>query len=225
MNARGRRTTAWDVTLDMPSSLGSGVTLPVQSRAQARRERAGPEAPAAGPVPDGEVAGTACRHGPADGPVDVGLQGLRRGRGADHAYLRRAEGTPADRDHRRHPLRDAVEPLRHQLQGRPLARAHDARPAEVERAIRARARGAGLHGERPARGAGGRRGPDRVGSRRCAARARPRLAASARRAVALLLEEREVAPRPGAAVSRASGSATATTTTPISGRSSATGFR
>src|SRR3954464_14936010 len=112
MNARGRRTTAWDVTLDITISLGSRVALPVQSRAEAPRQgpRSGTVAPRA--VPDGEVAGAPCRHRAADRRLDMGLQGLRRGRGTPHAHIRGPAGAAPERDHRRHPLCDPLEPLR-----------------------------------------------------------------------------------------------------------------
>src|SRR5262249_7263340 len=60
------------------------------------------------------------------------------------------------------------------------------------------ARRARLHVEPAACGDRGRRRADRMGSRRRAADAGPRLAAQARRSVPLLLEERQVAARPGA---------------------------
>src|SRR5438105_978845 len=66
---------------------------------------------------------------------------------------------------------------------------------EAERAVRPRPRRAGIHVQRPARGARRRACADRVGSRRGTIDAGPRLAASARRPVALFLEEREVAAR------------------------------
>jgi hypothetical protein len=44
------------------------------------------------------------------------------------------------RDHDRHPLRHALEPVRHELHGRPLARAGQARAAEAERPLRRRPR-------------------------------------------------------------------------------------
>src|SRR5947199_1501682 len=104
MYARGRRTTAWDVTLDTTISVGSDVALPVERRKKAAREGTRSRASAAGAVPDGEVARAACRHGAEDGSLDVGLQSVRGGRGAAHAHLRRAAGAAADRDHDRHPL-------------------------------------------------------------------------------------------------------------------------
>src|SRR5262249_42065300 len=61
--------------------------------------------------------------------------------------------------------------------------------------VRRRPRRAGLHVERPARGDRGRAGARRLGGRRRAAHARPRLAAASRRPLTLLLEEREVAAR------------------------------
>src|SRR5215204_5881268 len=99
MNARGLRTTARDVTLDIAISLGSGAALPFQSGAEARREGARSHAAAAGAVPDGKVAGPALGHGAEDRPRGVGLQGLRRSGGTADADLRRAAGSAADRDH------------------------------------------------------------------------------------------------------------------------------
>src|SRR6266542_7003818 len=132
---------------------------------------------------------------------DLGLQRLRRRREADHAQLGAAPGAAEPRGHGRHPLRHALEPLRHELQGRPLGRAGEARASEAERALRDRAR-RGVHVEPPACGAGGRGGADRLRSRRRAAHARARVATAPDGAVALLLEERQVAPRARAAPRR-----------------------
>ena len=55
---------------------------------------------------------------------------------------------PSDRGDERHPLRHPLEPLRRAVQGRALARARDALPAEAERELRDRPRRGGLHGER-----------------------------------------------------------------------------
>src|SRR5205085_7172790 len=63
-------------------------------------------------------------------------------------------------------------------------------------------RRAGLHVEPPAGGARGGRRADRIRGRRRAARGRAWVAASPRRPEPLLLEEREVAPRPGAPYDR-----------------------
>src|SRR5437588_1112723 len=143
--ARGRRTTAGDVMLDITTSLGSHDVVPVPGRAEAGRARTRPRPAPTRPVPDREVAGPARRNSPEDEPRHLGLQGLRRGGGADHAYLRGAPGAAANRDHDRHPLRDTLEPVRHGLQGRALARAGEARPPETECTLRARARAARLH--------------------------------------------------------------------------------
>ena len=59
-----------------------------------------------------------------NGSRDLGLQGLWRGRARD-ALLGRVHGAAHARDHDRHPLRHALEPLRHDLQGRPLERARE----------------------------------------------------------------------------------------------------
>ena len=48
-----------------------------------------------------------------------------------------------------HPLRDALEPLRHDVHGRPVVGDPRARRAAPERALRDRARRGGLHGQRP----------------------------------------------------------------------------
>src|SRR5205085_5806438 len=70
-----------------------------------------------------------------------------------------------------------------------------ARRAAPVRALRRRARRAGLHVQRAARGARGRERARRVRGRRRAADARARLAAPPGGAEPLLLEEREVAAR------------------------------
>src|SRR5439155_7065360 len=74
-----------------------------------------------------------------------------------------------------------------------------AREAEAGRALCARACGARLHVERPARGARRRERARRVGGRRRGVDARTRLAAAARRPEQVLLEERQVAARARAA--------------------------
>src|SRR5262249_57996200 len=96
----------------------------------------------------------------------------------------------------------ALEPIRRALPRGALERARQDREAEAERALRDRARRAWVHVEPSARGDRIRRSADRLRGRRRAARTGPRLAASPDGAVALLLEEREVAARPGAASER-----------------------
>ena len=150
-----------------------------------------------GPVPDRQVAraarGHACRA-----PTS------RRGTSASSARSR-ARSTltwdelselPQHRDHARHPLRHALEPLRRELPRRALARAREARAAEAERA------------------ASSSRTPSRASPRTCRSRAledenallayeadgepldaRPRLAAAPRGPAQVLLEERQVAAR------------------------------
>src|SRR5215204_931038 len=95
----------------------------------------------------------------------------------------------------RHPLRHALEPLRHELPRRELGDARRAREAEAERPLRGRACGAGLHVERADRGARGRGRADRLRGRRRTAGTRARLAAPPRDPEPVLLEEREVAAR------------------------------
>ena len=56
---------------------------------------------------------------------------------------------PSTRGHRGHPLRHALEPVRHELPRRALARPGRARPAEPVRPVRRRARRAGLHSNLP----------------------------------------------------------------------------
>src|SRR5204862_4274728 len=90
--ARGR-----NATLGIRTSVGRDVALPWQGRAEADRQGSRSGAPAARAVPDGEVAGAPRRDRSANGPRDVGLQGLRRGRGAGHAGLRGTEVAPAER--------------------------------------------------------------------------------------------------------------------------------
>src|ERR671931_551398 len=197
-NARGRRMTAFDVTLDTEISLGAHDVVPFEGRAEADRERTRSDAAATRPVPDREVAGAARGLGSGRRPRDLGLPRVRRGGGTADVELRRAARTAAHGDHDRHPLRDALESFRHELPRRPLARCREARAAEAGRALRRRARRAGLYVERAADRARSGRLADRMGSRRGAARAGARLAVAARRRVALLLEEREVVEGPRA---------------------------
>ena len=109
------------------------AALPLESRGQGARRRIRPGAPAAGPVPHGEVARAPRRRRPARRPRDVAAAHLRRGRGGGHARLRAAARAAGDRGHDRHPLRHALEPLRRRLPRRPLARARGALPAAAAR--------------------------------------------------------------------------------------------
>src|SRR5207342_2049333 len=100
--------------------------------------------------------------------------------------------------HAGHPLRHPLEPLRGHVRGRALERARATRTAEALRAFRRRARRGGLHRERadlvpprPALAARNTRG-------RQAAPAGARRPAPPRHPAEVLLEEREMAPRPGA---------------------------
>ena len=111
------------------------------------------------------------------------------------------------------------------VRGRLLERARRARHADADRAIRDRPRRAGLHGQHAAVVPRGSARGLRHACRRRAADAGARRPAPSRRARQVFLEEREVAARDRARcppTSPASGSATATTTTPIPGRKSAT---
>src|SRR5437763_5073273 len=179
----------------MKTSVRSRAPLPVEGGAEAGRARSRPCATPAGAVPDREVAGAARGHRPAHRPGDLGLPSVRGGRAAARADLRRAPGAPTGRGDRRHPLRDALEPVRRQLPRRALARAREAGETEAERTFRSRSRRAGIHVERAALTAPGGRVAGRLRGRRRAADARARLAAPPRRPATLLLEEREVAPR------------------------------
>ena len=158
---------------------------------------------------------------------DVAAAHLRARRGGGHARLRAAPRAAGDRPHDRHPLRDALEPLRRRLPRRPLARARSALQTAARRALRHRARPAELHREPPARRA--RRGQcdGLLRSRRRAADGGARRPGAPRRPVAVLLEERQVADRARARrppTSRASGNASGTTTTPIPSAKSDTAF-
>ena len=81
------------------------------------------------------MAGTARGLRAGGRPLDLGLQGLRRGPRADHTELGRAPGSAEHRDHDRHPLRHSLEPVRHELPGSPLGRAGEARQAEADRPV------------------------------------------------------------------------------------------
>src|SRR5439155_21337937 len=76
-NARGRRTTARDVTVATETSVGTHDLVPDKGGAEARRARTRSRAPAARAVPDGKVARPALGDGPEDGPLDVGLPYVR----------------------------------------------------------------------------------------------------------------------------------------------------
>ena len=65
-------------------------------------------------------------------------------------YVGAVQRAAADVERAGHPLRDALVEVRHELRGRALARAREARAAEADRALRDRARRGGLHVERPA---------------------------------------------------------------------------
>ena len=83
-------------------------------------------------------------------PRDVGLPRLRRGRGRARAVAgTQLQALPRTEITAGHPLRHALEPLRRDVRGRPLARAREARAAEADGALRRRARRAGLHVELP----------------------------------------------------------------------------
>src|ERR687888_171904 len=103
-NARGRRTTAREVTVATETSVGTHDVVPDEGRAEARRAWARSGAAAAGSVPDREVAGSPLRHGAENGPRDVGLPRLRRGRGAAHPDMGTVQGAPEPRGDRGHPL-------------------------------------------------------------------------------------------------------------------------
>src|SRR5512133_446913 len=179
----------------MLTSVPSDAALPLESRRQGARSGLRPRAAAARPVPDREMARAPRGRGCAGRRRDLDPAALRRGGGGDHARLRAAAGAAGDGDHDRHPLRDALEPLRRRLPRRPLAGASRALPAEAVGALRYCARGGRLHRERAARRA--RRGERtrRVRGGRRAADSRARRAGTSRRPVPLLLEEREVAER------------------------------
>ena len=63
----------------------------------------------------------------------------------------RVQGAAAQAGHDRHPLRDPVDEARHPLGGRRDPDHPRAGPGPAVRHARGRARGAGLHGQRPAR--------------------------------------------------------------------------
>ena len=149
-----------------------------------------------GPVPDREVAGPARRLDPDDRPRHVGLQGLRRGREAGHAQLGRAAGAAEHRDHERHPLRDALEPIRHDASGAsPGASSRSSRsPKPSARFVVAHAE-QGYTANVPLEVLEDEQALHRLRGRRRAARARARLAAAAGDPEPVLLEERQVAAR------------------------------
>ena len=162
---------------------------------------------------------------PEHRPRAVGLPRLRRGRAGARARLGAVPRTAGDRGHDRHPLRDALEPLRRALQGRAVERARAARAAEAERALRRRACRAGVHGERAARRAGGSERPARLRGRRRAADQGARLAApprSSRRGTSGRAPSGCAAWSCAPPTSPGSGSGTATTTTPTTGKKSGT---
>ena len=99
------------------TSVGSRVQG--QGGAEGQRRGVRPCAPAAGPVPDREVAGAARGLGPAD--VDLAtwdFSVVGRGREPDPLSWERARRAAAHEDHAGHPLRHALEPLRRDVRGR-----------------------------------------------------------------------------------------------------------
>ena len=64
------------------------------------------------------------------------LPRLRRGRAGARAHVGAVQRAAAQLERPGHPLRDALEPLRRAVRGRPLARAREALPPEAERASR-----------------------------------------------------------------------------------------
>ena len=206
-------------------SLGAHAPVPIEGGGEGRGGRLRPRAPAARPVPDREVARAARRLGTRHRPGDLGSDGRRRGRAPAHPHLGAAARAAEPRDHGRHPLRHALEPVRHHLQGRPLERAREARLPEAERALRRRARRAGLHFEHPARRPRGgdlARSPTRPTASRSRRITAGRSASSCRRATSGRAPSGFAGFSSSTTTSPGSGSGTATTTTPTSTRKSAT---
>ncbi|CAA9527245.1 MAG: hypothetical protein AVDCRST_MAG79-616, partial [uncultured Thermoleophilia bacterium] len=163
------------------------------TRAEAPRARHRPGAPAAWTVRDGQVAGAARRPGPGHGGRRLPLRGARTRRAADDVDARGATGPPGHRGDGRHPLRDAVEPLRHAVARRLVPDPRGHRPAPARGALRHRPGRAGVHRQPAAREPLRRRRADRLGGRRRRTDARARLSRPPGGAQALLLEERQVA--------------------------------
>src|SRR5215213_283595 len=179
--------------------------VPVEGGEKGGRGGVRPGAAPARPVPDREVAGAPCRLGAVDRPRHLDVRGLGRGGEPGRALVGRAECTSADGAHAGHPLRHPLVEVRHDLRGDPLARARAARAAEAERALRDRARRAGVHVERADLVPPRRARTPRDARRWRAAQRRARLPASARDPREVLLEEREVAPRDRALGGRQAG--------------------
>ena len=201
--------------------------VPEQGGAKGAGSGVRPGAAPARPVPDREVA-RAPRRGrslvPAR-PRGLGLPGQRGGRRAAHAHLGGARRAAEGDRHAGHPLRHPLEPLRRRVHGCPLVCDPRAcRPAS-ERPLRDRARGGGLHGERPCVVPRRRGRAARDARRRRAAHARSTAGRSASSSPASTSgrapsgSARSSCARP---TRRASGSATGTTTTPTPGRKSGT---
>ena len=149
-----------------------------------------------------------------------------RGRRPAHPHVGRARCAPEGRGHAGHPLRDALEPVRHDLRGRAVVGDPRARRA-ARRARTTRSRTQRRDTPRTCR--------RRSSTRRVRCSRRTPTASRSRREHGwplrlvdprqVLLEEREVAARDRATprpTRRGSGSATATTTTPTPGKSSGT---
>src|SRR4051794_40630609 len=167
-------------------------------RAPPRRSRGG--APGARPVPDARLPGSL--RGP-DAPSAARRVDVRDPRGPRRAELLDVGAVPgaaARAHHRRHPLRDEVVEVRHDLDRR-LDR-HAPRRRRDERRVRPRVLRRRLHHEPPARGRPRRQGLGRVRVRRRAARARAWRPGASARPAPVLLEEREVAARARAAPGR-----------------------
>ena len=160
-----------------------------------RRAGLRPVTSPARPVPHAAVSGPPRRRCAVVRARSVGPHDQGSRRRAVHARSRRAAGASERHADVRHPLRDEVEPVRHDVDGRTRPRpVRTGRRAAVGDA-RDRARRVRLHDERPARRHHHRRRDRRLRARRRTARTDPRWTGARRHPPPLLLEERQVGAR------------------------------
>ena len=185
-----------------------------------------PGAAAARPAHDREVARAARGQRPARRPRDLDVPRLRRGRAGGRAHLGAVQRAAALEQRPGHPLRHALEPLRHRVRGRPLARAREALPAAAD-ARASRSPGPSTTSPRTCRSPRSRTTSPCSRRTPTASRSTPDHGYPLRLVIphkyfwksAKWLRGIELARR---STGPASGSATATTTTPTPGRRSAT---
>ena len=112
-------------------------------RHEAHRRAEAPRPPRS--VRDRQVPRAPLRLRAHDGPRDLGLQGLRRGREPVHLPLGRVQADAAQDGPHGHPLRHPLDQARHRLLRRPDPAHPRAGPAQADGRLRGRPQRAGLH--------------------------------------------------------------------------------